>query len=318
MKNNILPHEKEIYDCEKAISDILEQNTKRPLWSSEEIRKLQKKLQELKNQVYSNLTPSDRVSICRHSERPHTMDFIENIFTPFQPISGDRVFRDDPAMICGLGKIGSMKCAVVGLEKGKDTETRIKYNFGMAHPEGYRKALRCMQLAEKFSLPIIAFIDTPGAYPGLSAEERGQGWIIAKNLWEMARLKTPMIVVLIGEGCSGGALGIGIGDVIGMLEHAYYSVISPEGCSSILWKDASKSSDAAAALKMHVEDLLRWNIVDKMIPEPPGGAHHDPSVVYKNVTSFITSSWKGLKNISPQELVEKRYVKFRQMGINSI
>ena len=186
---------------------------------------------------------------------------------------GDRTFQDDHAIIAGLAKIGGQKFVVIGQEKGKDTESRIYRNFGMLHPEGYRKAMRCMRLAAKFQLPVISLLDTPGAYPGLTAEERGQGWAIASNLWEMARLPTPILVLLIGEGCSGGALGMGIGDVIGMLEHAYYSVISPEGCASILWKDASKNSIAASALKMHAENLIELGIVDQIIPEPLGGAH---------------------------------------------
>lgn len=203
---------------------------------------------------------------------------------------------------------------VIAQEKGHDTQSRIHRNFGMPHPEGYRKAMRCMRLAAKFNLPVLSLLDTPGAYPGLSAEERGQGWAIAQNLWEMARLPTPIIVLLIGEGCSGGAIGMGVGDVIGMLEHSYYSVISPEGCASILFKDTSKNEQAAGILKIHVEDLLNFGIVDVMIPEPPGGAHQDPSFVYKGVKGFIAEQWNLLKQIPLDSLIEQRYEKFRKLG----
>ena len=203
---------------------------------------------------------------------------------------------------------------VVAQEKGSDTESRIRHNFGMLHPEGYRKALRCMRLAEKFHLPVLSLIDTPGAYPGLSAEERGQGWAIAQNLREMARLKTPIFALLIGEGCSGGALGIGVADVVAMLQHAYYSVISPEGCASILWQDTSKNEEAAKALKMQAEDLQEMGAVDAVIEEPLGGAHQAPEVVYRNVQNFVLEQWNLFKSISPALLIERRYQKFRQLG----
>ncbi len=310
----MLPHEKQILEYEKTIAQVKEQNKDNSLWSDEELAKLEKKLGKLKKQVYSNLSPWERVAICRHPARPRAIDYIKNICEDFTELSGDRLFRNDPSIIAGLGKVGGVKFLIVAQEKGCDTESRLQRNFGMPHPEGYRKAMRCMRLAEKFNLPILSILDTPGAYPGLAAEERGQGWAIAQNLWEMSRLETPVIVVLVGEGCSGGALGMGVGDVIGMLEHAYYSVISPEGCASILWKDASKNESAATTLKIHVEDLLQFEIVDAMIEEPLGGAHHDPKVVYQNVKEFVLSQWKILKTISPQELVKLRYLKFRKMG----
>lgn len=310
----MLPHEKQILEYEKTIAQVKEQNKDNSLWSDEELAKLEKKLGKLKKQVYSNLSPWERVAICRHPARPRAIDYIKNICEDFTELSGDRLFRNDPSIIAGLGKVGGVKFLIVGQEKGCDTESRLQRNFGMPHPEGYRKAMRCMRLAEKFNLPILSILDTPGAYPGLAAEERGQGWAIAQNLWEMSRLETPVIVVLVGEGCSGGALGMGVGDVIGMLEHAYYSVISPEGCASILWKDASKNESAASTLKIHVEDLLQFEIVDAMIEEPLGGAHHDPKVVYQNVKEFVLGQWKILKTISPQELVKLRYLKFRKMG----
>jgi acetyl-CoA carboxylase carboxyl transferase subunit alpha len=236
----------------------------------------------------------------------------------FTELNGDRLFRDDRAVICGLAKIGGQKFMLIAQEKGCDTETRLERNFGMMHPEGYRKAMRCMRLAAKFKLPVLSLIDTPGAHPGLPAEERGQGWAIAQNLWEMARLPTPIIAVLIGEGCSGGALGIGIGDVVAMLEHSYYSVISPEGCATILWRDNNKKEIAAQALKMHAEDLMKFDIVDAMIEEPLGGAHHDPEQVYSNVKKYIIDQWNILKTVDPVLLIEQRYHKYRRIGKFSI
>ncbi len=309
-----LPHEKQIFEVEETLSRLKEQNENNPLFSQDEIRKMEKKLQLLKEKVYAELKPWQRVTICRHPARPHTIDYIENLTEEFVELFGDRTFEDDHAIIAGLAVIGGEKFVVIGQEKGKDTESRIYRNFGMPHPEGYRKAMRCMRLAAKFNLPVITFLDTPGAFPGLSAEERGQGWAIAQNLWEMSRLPTPIIVVLIGEGCSGGALGIGVGDIIGMLEHSYYSVISPEGCASILWKDASKSETACSALKMHAEELLELGIVDQKIDEPLGGAHLNPLAVYTNVKSFILEQWNVLKTVPVEALLENRYQKFRKMG----
>lgn len=310
----VLAHEKPILEVEKTLQQLKEQNKSNPLFSQDELRKIETKLDLLKKKVYSELKPWDRVAICRHPQRPHAIDYIQNLSEEFVELFGDRTFQDDHAIIAGLAKIDGQKYVVIGQEKGKDTESRIYRNFGMPHPEGYRKAMRCMNLAAKFNLPVITLLDTPGAYPGLTAEERGQGWAIANNLWEMARLPTPILVILIGEGCSGGALGVGVGDVIGMLEHSYYSVISPEGCASILWKDASKNSVAASALKMHVEDLLELGIVDQMISEPLGGAHLDPKVAYANVKSFIKEHVEALKTVPIDILLENRYQKFRKMG----
>lgn len=313
-----LSHEKQILDYEETIKKVKEQNKNNALWSATELKKLEDKLTQLKKKVYSNLSAWERVAICRHPKRPHSIDFIKNICEEFVEICGDRLYRDDPAVITGFATIGGVKFMVIAQEKGHDTESRLKRNFGMLHPEGYRKAMRCMRLAAKFQIPILSLIDTPGAYPGLTAEERGQGWAIAQNLLDMARLPTPIIILLIGEGCSGGALGVGIGDVIGMLQHAYYSVISPEGCASILWKDAAKNEVAAAALKMQAEDLLDLEIIDEIIEEPMGGAHHDPSVVYQNVKKYISDQWKVLKKIPLPLLLEQRYQKFRKMGKFSI
>lgn len=310
----MLAHEKQIKEYEKTLVEVKEQNKKSALWSDEEISKLENKLEQLKAKVYSELTPWQRVLICRHASRPRSVNYIESICDDFVELFGDRLYRDDRSIITGLCKIGAAKFLVIAQEKGCDTESRLYRNFGMPHPEGYRKAHRCMRLAEKFQLPVLCLIDTPGAFAGLSAEERGQGWAIAQNLWEMARLKTPIIAILIGEGCSGGALGIGVGDRIAMLEHSFYSVISPEGCASILWKDSQKKELAAEALKMFPENLLALGIIDGIIDEPLGGAQYDTAIVYQNVKKYILDQWNVLKNISPDLLIEERYQKFRKMG----
>lgn len=310
----MLAHEKEIAEYEKTLKLLKEQNQTNALWSEEEFIHFETKLDSLKNKVYSQLTPWDRVAISRHPSRPKSLDYIRNICEEFTEICGDRLFADDHAVIAGLALIGGEKFMVIAQEKGSDTESRLHRNFGMMHPEGYRKAIRCMELAAKFNIPVLSLLDTPGAYPGLSAEERGQGWAIAHNMWAMSRLPTPIIIVLIGEGCSGGAIGMGVGDVIGMLEHAYYSVISPEGCASILWKDVKKNQQAAEALKIHVEDLISFGIVDDMIPESLGGAHLDPAFVYKGVKEFVLEKWSFLKEIPLEALIERRYQKFRKLG----
>lgn len=310
---DILPHEKPIQEYIKTIEHLKKQSQDNPIFNAE-IRKLEQKLEKLKQKVYSELTPWQRILICRHPARPHAVDFFKSMCENFTELSGDRNFSDDHAIVGGLATIGGVKCVVIGQEKGCDTESRVYRNFGMLNPEGFRKALRLMKMAEKFHLPIISLLDTPGAYPGLEAEERGQGWAIAHNLREMIRIKTPIIVVVIGEGCSGGALGMGVGDTIGMLEHSYYSVISPEGCASILWKDPSKNVDAASALKLNAENLLELKIIDTIINEPLGGAHHEPKQTYENVKQFILEEWNVLRRIPLPLLLEQRYLKFRQMG----
>lgn len=310
---DILPHEKQIHEYIKTIEHLKKQNQNNPLFSNE-INKLEQKLGALKEDVYSKLTPWQRVTICRHPARPHTVDYIKSICTSFHELCGDRNFADDQSIIGGLAQIGDMKCVIIGQEKGFDTESRIRHNFGMLNPEGFRKAMRLMELAEKFNLPVVSLLDTAGANPQLEAEERGQGWAIAHNLKNMASLQTPIIVVIIGEGFSGGALGMGVGDVIGMLEHASYSVISPEGCASILWKDASKKADAAAALKLNSENMLELQIIDAIIKEPLGGAHHDPMTACNNVKRFILEQWQIFKMIPKEILLEQRYLKFRRMG----
>ena len=310
----MLAHEKEITEYEKTLKQLKDQNQTSSLWSDEEIVQFETKLGSLKDKIYSQLTPWDRVSICRHPERPKSLDYIRNICDDFTEVCGDRLFSDDHAIIAGLALIGGTKFMVIAQEKGSDTESRLYRNFGMPHPEGYRKAMRCMRLAAKFNLPVLSLLDTPGAYPGLSAEERGQGSAIAQNLFEMSRLPTPVIVILIGEGCSGGAIGMGIGDIVCMLEHSYYSVISPEGCASILWKDPKKNHLAAASLKIHVEELMEFGVVDDVIKEPLGGAHIDPSVVYRNIKEFIAKNWSLLKEIPIDVLIEQRYQRFRKIG----
>lgn len=308
-----LPHEKQIHEYINTIEHLKKQNQNNPLFDAE-IKKLEEKLGKLKQKVYSELTPWQRILICRHPARPHALDFFQAMSEKFAELAGDRCYRDDHAIVGGLAVIGGIKCVVVGQEKGYDTESRVYRNFGMLSPEGFRKAMRFMKLAEKFHLPIVSLLDTPGAYHGLEAEERGQGWAIAENLRDMSRLNTPIVVVVIGEGCSGGALGMGIGDVIGMLEHSYYSVISPEGCASILWKDASKNILAASSLKLNAENLLQLKIIDAIIDEPLGGAHHDRQQTFHNVKNFIVDQLRILNRIPLPLLLEQRYLKFRQMG----
>lgn len=313
MPLDILPHEKQIQEYVKTIDHLKKQSQGNPLFR-QEISKLEQKLGHLKKQVYSELTPWQRVQICRHPSRPHTVDYIKNLCSSFHELCGDRNFGNDNSVIGGLATIGEMKCVLIGQEKGHDTESRLHHNFGMLNPEGFRKAMRLMKLAEKFQLPVVSLLDTPGANPQLEAEERGQGWAIAQNLRDMASLQTPIIVILIGEGCSGGALGMGVGDVVGMLEHAYYSVISPEGCASILWKDASKNVQAASVLKLNAEDMLSMEIIDAIIKEPLGGAHHNPLEVYENVRRFILEKWEMLKMLSKEVMLQQRYLKFRKIG----
>ncbi|PKV50079.1 acetyl-CoA carboxylase carboxyl transferase subunit alpha [Aquimarina sp. MAR_2010_214] len=279
-------------------------------------KQIEKKLKETKKEIYKNLTPWQRVQLSRHPSRPYTLDYIDAICgESFLELHGDRNVKDDKAMIGGLGKIGDQSFMFVGQQKGYNTKTRQYRNFGMANPEGYRKALRLMKSAEKFDIPVVTFIDTPGAYPGLEAEERGQGEAIARNILEMTRLKVPVIVVIIGEGASGGALGIGVGDKVLMLENAWYSVISPENCSSILWRSWDQKEQAAEALKLTAKDSVKLNVVDEIVKEPLGGAHSDRETTFKTVRDKILASFDELKNLSPEELVEKRMDKYANMGV---
>lgn len=281
----------------------------RPLGRAEILQRLE----ALKTRRGDSAESFERIALSRHTGRPRTIDFIKNLFEDFVELSGDRSSGDDPAVIGGFARMGSMRFMVIGQEKGKDTQSRIERNFGMVHPEGFRKALRLAQLAEKFSLPLVLVVDTPGAHPGAAAEERGQGWAIAFNLRELFRIKTPILVVILSEGCSGGALGMGVGDAIGMAEHAYFSVISPESCASILWRNPSKAREASSALKLHAEDMLTFEIIDEIIEEGKG-AHLDPALFYANTRDFILQQLAHLQTLTMDELLERRYQKFRKMG----
>ena len=279
-------------------------------------KQIEKKLEETKKDIYKNLTPWQRVQLSRHPGRPYTMDYIRAICGgSFLELHGDRNFKDDKAMVGGLGKIGDQSYMFIGQQKVFNTKTRQFRNFGMANPEGYRKALRLMKSAEKFGIPVVSLIDTPGAYPGLEAEERGQGEAIARNILEMTRLKVPIIVVIIGEGASGGALGIGVGDRVLMLENTWYSVISPESCSSILWRSWEFKEQAAAALKLTATDMKKQKLIDVIVREPLGGAHSDRNKTFTTVTSAIEKAYLELKDLSPKDLVEKRMDKYSEMGV---
>ena len=283
---------------------------------SETCDQIEKKLNETKKEIYKNLTAWQRVQLSRHPNRPYTLDYIRAICgESFLELHGDRNFKDDKAMVGGLGKIGNQSYMFIGQQKGYNTKTRQYRNFGMANPEGYRKALRLMKSAEKFNIPVVSFIDTPGAYPGLEAEERGQGEAIARNILEMTRLKVPIIVVIIGEGASGGALGIGVGDKVLMLENTWYSVISPESCSSILWRSWEYKEQAAEALKLTATDMKKQKLIDKIVREPLGGAHSNKEKTFTTVFNEITKAFLELNNLSPKELVDKRMDKYSQMGI---
>jgi len=283
---------------------------------TETCKQIQKKLDSTKKEIYKNLTPWQRVQLSRHPNRPYTLDYIKAIFKEsFLELHGDRNFKDDKAMIGGLGKIEDQSFMFIGQQKGYNTKTRQFRNFGMANPEGYRKALRLMKSAEKFGIPVVTLIDTPGAYPGLEAEERGQGEAIARNILEMTRLKVPIITVIIGEGASGGALGIGVGDRVLMLENTWYSVISPESCSSILWRSWEFKEQAAEALKLTAKDMKKMNLVDEIIKEPLGGAHKNPEKTYNSTKEAIVKYYDELKNLSAKDLVEQRMNKYANMGV---
>ena len=277
---------------------------------------IKKKLDETKKSIYKNLTPWQRVQLSRHPNRPYTLDYINAICgDSFLEMHGDRNFKDDKAMIGGLGKINDQSYMFIGQQKGYNTKTRQYRNFGMSNPEGYRKALRLMKSAEKFGIPVVCLIDTPGAYPGLEAEERGQGEAIARNILEMTRLKVPIIVVIIGEGASGGALGIGVGDKVLMLENTWYSVISPESCSSILWRSWEYKEQAAEALKLTATDMKKQKLIDLIVKEPLGGAHSNREKTFEIVANAIEKELEGLKNLSPKELVKSRMKKYSEMGV---
>ena len=312
----------EYLDFELPIKELQEQynkacqiGTDSDVDVSNTCKQIEKKLLATKKEIYKNLTPWQRVQLSRHPDRPYTMDYIQAICgDSFLELHGDRGFKDDKAMIGGLGKIGDQSFMIIGQQKGFNTKTRQYRNFGMANPEGYRKALRLIKSAEKFELPVIAFIDTPGAYPGLEAEERGQGEAIARNILEMTRLKVPIIVVIIGEGASGGALGIGVGDRVLMLENTWYSVISPESCSSILWRSWEYKEQAAEALKLTATDMKKLSLIDEIVKEPLGGAHSKRDETFKTVAATILKHYQVLKNLSPKDLVKERMDKYAAMG----
>lgn len=307
--------EKPILQLEQKIKELKEFSSHKEVDLSGEIKNLEKKLINLKNKIYSSLTPWQKVQIARHPKRPTTLDYISLITTDFVSLSGDRLYGDDKALIGGFATLGGKKIILLGHQKGRDIKENIERNFGCAHPEGYRKAMRLMRLGERFNLPVVCLIDTPGAYPGIGAEERGQAQAIAENIRDMFSLKTPIVVVIIGEGGSGGALGIGIGDKVFIMQYAYYSVISPEGCAAILWKDASAKEKAAEALKLTAEDLLSLKVVDGIISEPQGGAHKDPSKAAAALERTIIASLDELSSLDKEELLKKRYEKFRRIGV---
>lgn len=314
MNKKYLIFEKPIEEIEKKIEDIENNKKYDNITKNTEILKLKQILNEKKKEIYSNLTPWQIVQVARHPNRPHTLDYLNNIFDEYIELHGDRVSKDDPAIVSGFGKFMGMTVAFVGHQKGRDTKENIERKFGMAHPEGYRKAIRIMKLAEKFTFPVITFIDTPGAHPDIEAESRGQALLIATSIYEMALLKTQILCIIIGEGGSGGALGIGVGDRILMQEFAIYSVISPEGCASILWKNQQQVAEAAKALKLTAKDLFELGIIDEIIPEPLGGAHSDWEKTFEIMKNVIEKNLKELKTIKVEELVEIRYKKYRKIG----
>ena len=315
---NYLDFEEPIKALDIQLKECLELGEKSEIDVTETSRKIRSKLNQTIKDIYNNLTPWQKVQISRHPDRPYTLDYINNILgESFLELHGDRTFRDDKAMVGGLGKIDDQTFMFIGQQKGHNTKDRQYRNFGMANPEGYRKALRLMKMAEKFNIPVVTLIDTPGAYPGLEAEERGQGEAIARNILEMTRLSVPIITVIIGEGASGGALGIGVGDKVLMLENTWYSVISPESCSSILWRSWEYKETAASALKLTAKDMKKMNLVDKVIKEPAGGAHRNKEKTFEVVKSNIVSSYNELKELSEASLVSSRMEKYSNMGVYS-
>jgi len=309
-----LDFERPVVELEKKIEELKNLSANEKIDFSQEITSLERKCEELKKEIFGNLTPWQKVQLARHPQRPYTLDYINLFMSDFVELRGDRNFADDRAIVGGIAKFENETVMVIGHQKGRTLQENMERNFGMPHPEGYRKALRIMKLAEKFSIPVISFIDTPGAYPGVGAEERGQAEAIAQNLKTMSELKVPIIVVIVGEGGSGGALGIGVGDKVLMLENAIYSVISPEGCASILWRDAAKAPEAAKALKLTARDLLELKVIDEIIDEPLGGAHRDIGFVGRQLAEKIKRYLSELKNLPVEDLLRKRYQRFRQLG----
>lgn len=311
----VLEFEKPLVELEKRLEELKKFAQEKGLDMTEEIAPLGRRAEEMARQIYSNLEPWQRVMIARHPKRPTFLEYVALVFQDFLELHGDRLFRDDPALVGGLAHLDDRAVTIVGEQKGRDTKENLYRNFGLPHPEGYRKALRLMQQAAKFGRPVISFIDVVGAYPGIEAEERGQGEAIARNLREMSLLPVPIVVVITGEGGSGGALATGVGDRIYLLEHSWYSVISPEGCASILYKDTAKAPAAAKALKLNAEDLLAMKIIDGIIPEPLGGAHRDPALTAAHIKQALLSGLAELLDRPADSLVEERYRRLRQLGV---
>lgn len=313
---SFLDFEKPIVELENKIQEVKRAaaNSSKKVSMEPEIKKLEQKLEKMKEDIYKNLSAWQRVQVARHPKRPYTLDYIHMMMTEFVELHGDRLFADDFALIGGFAKLDGRKVMVMGHQKGRDTKENVMRNFGCAHPEGYRKAMRLMKLAGKFHVPVVVFIDTPGAYPGVGAEERGQAQAIAENLRDMAQVKSPIIATIIGEGGSGGALGIGVADRVIILQNAYYSVISPEGCASILWRSALKAPEAAEALKLTGGDLFKLGIVDEIIPEPPGGAHRAPEEVAGQLRETLVKAVDELSALDTEDLLERRYKKYRKIG----
>lgn len=311
----ILDFEKPLYEIQDKVDELKKLSETSGIDVKEQIKLFEKQAQEYKKELYHNLTPAQRIQIARHADRPTFLDYVNLITKDFIELHGDREGTDDRAIIGGVAKIGNQNVVIIGTQKGKTTKENLTYNFGMPQPQGYRKALRLFYHADKFNLPIITLIDTPGAYPGIKAEETAQGTAIATNLREMAKLNVPIIAIITGEGCSGGALGLAVADKVFMLEHSYYTVISPEGCASILWRDAAKASEAAKALKITSEDLHKLEVIDGIIKEPLGGAHKDYDLMAANIKDTILASIDELKGLKAKDLKAERYNKFRRMGV---
>ncbi|WP_350346670.1 acetyl-CoA carboxylase carboxyl transferase subunit alpha [Heyndrickxia faecalis] len=314
---NELEFEKPVIELKRKIAELKEFTKQSDVDLSSEIEKLEARLSRLEEEIYENMDPWDRIQIARFPERPTSLDYIQYLFTDFLELHGDRVYGDDGAVVGGIAKFEGLPVTVIGQQRGKDTKENIRRNFGMPHPEGYRKAMRLMKQAEKFKRPIISFIDTKGAYPGKAAEERGIAESIARNLFEMSGLSVPIICLIIGEGASGGALGIGVGDHIHVLENAWFSVISPESAAALLWKDVSQAKRAVATMKMTAPELKELGIIDELIPEVKGGAHKDPRAQAELMRPVLAASLKELRAYAPEELVEKRYEKYRKIGVFS-
>ncbi|MGI8432796.1 MAG: acetyl-CoA carboxylase carboxyltransferase subunit alpha [Chthoniobacterales bacterium] len=314
MDSHPLDFEKPILELQRRLQELKSQSDKHDLDFDSEVESMELKIRDTRRMIYDNLTAWQRVQIARHVQRPFALDYVSRCFTEWVELHGDRVFGDDRAMPCGLAKLGMQRCVVVTQQKGRDTKENVKRNFGCAYPEGYRKAMRVMRLAEKFNLPVIALIDTPGAYPGIGSEERHIAEAIAVNLREMMTLKVPIIACVIGEGGSGGALGIGVADRVLILENAYYSVISPEACSAILWKDRKHAPEAAEALKLTADDLMRLGVIDEVVPEPEGGAHRDHDLAAANLGRALRRNLKNALELPIDDLREARYAKFRKLG----